>query len=760
MRTVNNFVPLCGLKYRSMKHPQRPRYSFLDLLLALAGAAVLGAQAPEPTPAPTFKVSVNYVDVDVTVTDAQGAFVRDLTRDDFELLEDGKPQKIDAFSLVELPMARSGGVRFSGRPVAADARSNRDVASGRVYLIVLDDLDVSPARSTQVRKSARQFIEQHFGDHDIAAVVSTSGRKQTAQEFTSDPARLLAAIDQFVGQRLQSAEAQRIDNYYQAQLLSGLDENTQTGRDPQDETTVPNLITRTQSFDPSSLEREQRATGVLNTMRNLAEYLEGVRGRRKALLLFSEGLDYPMADVFSSPGATDITRATQDALNAAARANVNFYTIDPRGLIGMTSDLLETMRTGAPNYAGTDPTKPAGTPYSGVQALMNEMRVTQDSLRTLADGSGGFAAVDTNSVTGVFDRIVQTNSHYYLLGYTPPAHPRDGRFHRIDVRVKRPGLKAVARRGYPSPSGRTPEERRREEANRRALDSRKGGSADTSAELRSALNSPVQQAGLTLSVHASSFRNTPKEASVALTVELQGDALAFAQQPNGLFADAPEISFFALNEDGKAQRGTRSALNMAIRPETYQRVKALGLRLNARTAFAPGRYQLRVGARDPLGGKSGTVFYDLIVPDFTKDPLMLSGMMLSSSAAVNVLTPQRDEMSEKLLGAPATSRREFAQNETLSMLTEIYDNLPPQPPRQVDVRVRLMSEAGQDLFSARDSLSNGAGGANSWSAFGYTKQIPLTNVPPGRYLLRLEADHTSGGNPAAAETVIVVTRGN
>ena len=204
-------------------------------------------------------------------------------------------------------------------------------------------------------------------------------------------------------------------------------------------TTVPNLLTRMQSFDPSNLERGQRAVGVLQTMRSLAEFLEGVRGRRKALLWFSEGIDYPMAEVFSSQSGNEILQATRDAVNAAARANVNVFALDPRGLIGMTTDFIDATRSGPPDYAGTDPTKPAGTPFTGVQALLSEMRLTQDSLRTLADGTGGFAAVDTNSFADAFDRIIEANSRYYLLGYTPPTHPRDGRFHRIDVSVKRSG---------------------------------------------------------------------------------------------------------------------------------------------------------------------------------------------------------------------------------------------------------------------------------------------------------------------------------
>ena len=243
-------------------------------------------------------------------------------------------------------------------------------------------------------------------------------------------------------------------------------------------------MVRNQSFDPSNLERGQRAVGVLNTLESLSEYLEGVRGRRKALLWFSEGIDYPMAETFSSQSGNEIITATRNVVNAAARANVNIYALDPRGLIGMTTDFVENMRAGAPDRMGTDPTRPVGTPFSGTQALIGEMRLTQDSLRTLSESTGGFAAVDTNSFVEAYERINDANSRYYLLGYTPPQHPRDGRFHRIEVRIKRPGLTAVARRGYPSSSGPTREERRAEALNRWARDRRAGGENDTTPELR------------------------------------------------------------------------------------------------------------------------------------------------------------------------------------------------------------------------------------------------------------------------------------
>ena len=725
--------------------------------IALLAATGIGLTA-QTQQQPTFKVSVNVVDVDVTVKDQQGNFVTGLTADDFEVFEDGKPQTIQTFSYIELPMQRRTSFTFEGRPVAADVRSNRDVESGRVYIIVLDDLNVAPIRTAIVRRRAREFVEQHFGPRDLAAVVVTSGRSDAAQEFTNDPALLLRAVDHFFGQRLQPAEMQRIDDYYTNQLLAGANETVRRDNDPAQETTVLNPITRNQSFDPSNLERGQRAVGVLNTIESLSEFLEGVRGRRKALLWFSEGIDYPMSEAFSSQSGNEILRATRDAVNAAARANVNVYALDPRGLIGMTADLIDSMKSGAPDAMGTDPSKPVGTPFSGTQALLSDMRLTQDSLRTLAEGTGGFAATDINSFAEAFERITDANSRYYLLGYSPPAHPRDGRFHRIEVRMKRPGLTVVARRGYPSPSGKTATERKQDALERWARDRRAGGANDTSPELRAALNSAVQQPGLTLSVHAAPFKGAAKEASIALSIELDGSQLELAQQPNGLFADTLEVSFFALNEDSRAQRGTRAALNLAVRPETYQRVKAQGVRLNSRASMPPGRYQLRVGARNPVSGKTGTVFYDIAVPDFTREPLMMGGLLVAAlSSGAEVLTPQRDPTAEKLLGAPVTPRRSFDRSDSLAWSTEIYDNVPKQP-RQFDVSARLIDESGREVFVSRETLRNGEGGAPKWQTFGYTGRIPLKDVPTGRYLLRVEAIDRSAASrqPVTAQTVMTV----
>jgi VWFA-related protein len=722
----------------------------LTRVLALAGAVALlaayarmNAQGP---PSVTFQVDVSYVDVDAVVTDESGNFVPGLTRDDFEIFEDGKPQKIELFSYVELPeepLDRFAGVK---RPVRSDARSNRLPFDGRVYVLVLDDLDVSPMRTALVKRSARQFVDEYLGDNDLAAVVYTSGRTDATQDFTNDRGLLVAAIDKFVGRRLQSAAVEALERHYQRELTKGLgDRDDELAPDP-----GAAIADSSAPMDIRDTERERRSFAVLDTLKNLGEFLSGVRGRRKAVLLFSEGLEMPMREIYGIHTATDVVGAIKDAITAAARSNVNFFSIDPRGLIGLTSEFIELSGSGAPNVA----TGVFGS-LSAQQGLLSEMRVSQDSLRTLAEETGGFAAVNSNDFGSAFRRIVNANSRYYVLGYYPPEAARDGRFHRIEVRVKRPGLRVSARRGYASPRGRTSAERRRDEDARRAREARRGAVNNTSPELREALNAPLQQSGLAFTVQAAPFKHTQREASVALAIEFDGAAFPFTPPDSaGRVTNELELALFGINQEGKAQRTTRSQLTLTLRPDSFNRVRSGGLRVNPRLALAPGRYQIRVGARESVGRGAGTVFYDLHVPDFRKERLMLSGLLITAASAQGAMTAMPDTAAPALLPGPAVSRRTFARNDTLTVFAEIYDNISGTQPRQIDTSVALVHEGGQEIFNARDTVENPSTGR--WTTYGLTRNIPLKNVAPGRYLLKVEAKERGDSGADVRETLITV----
>jgi VWFA-related protein len=732
------------------------------LCAATLQTPTLRAQDKPAPPDVTFQVEVNYVDVDVVVTDEKGNLVSDLKREDFEVFEDGKPQKIDTFAYVEIPIQQSNAFVLDGRTVPGDSKSNRQPFAGRLYVIILDDQDVAAMRTAQVKKSAKEFVDKYMGANDIAAVIHTSGRTDAAQEFTNNKLLLHAAIDKFVGRRMRSLTIERLDAYYQS--LSAVQNDQGTENEPA-QSTDPGGYSR---LEPSDLERGFRAVGVLDTLKNTAEFLASVRGRRKAVLFFSEGIDYPIYDSFGGQNATDVIRATQDAISMAARANVNYYTIDPRGLVGMTNEWIEMAGSGAPALAGMPDVRQPGTntPITGgvfnaQTELMNELMLSQGSLRELAEQTGGIASVNTNSLTNTFNQIVQANSRYYVLGYYPPTHPRDGRFHRIEVRVKRPGLRVAARKGYGSPRGRNAEERKRDEEVRRAREAKRPNADKTTAELRGILTSPLQQSGLNFSVHAAPFKNTQREASVALAIEIDGDRLPYsAPNEKGLVANKIELSFYGVNDLGKALGGTRTELDLTLRPETRERVKSNGVRINPRISLPPGRYHLRIGAREALGGLTGSVFYDLEVPDFRKEKLMMGGLLVASNLAQQTPSIQPDKVLEKVMPAPATSRREFSQRDLIAVYTEIYDNMGSAQARHVDIAVRIVSENGTEAFAIRDVLENGGVAPKKpWEIYGYSKEIALKNIAPGRYALRVEAQVRGNGNdakPVARETLITV----
>ena len=136
--------------------------------------------------------------MDVRVVDAEGRFVRDLTKDDFQVEEDGQPQAISTFELVDIPFESSEGPTFAGKPIDLDVATNED-SEGRLYMIVLDDLGMHPLRSGTVRALGREFIETRVSPRDRVALTTTSGRKDMTLEFTNDRARVLETIDKFQG---------------------------------------------------------------------------------------------------------------------------------------------------------------------------------------------------------------------------------------------------------------------------------------------------------------------------------------------------------------------------------------------------------------------------------------------------------------------------------------------------------------------------------------------------------------------------------
>ena len=681
--------------------------------LLLAGAPAGQQPAPQqpPTGAPpplTFKVDVNYVEIDAQVTDAQGNFVRNLTKDDFQIVENGKPQTLTVFSTVDIPVEHVDPPLFAKTAIPPDVSTNVRPFEGRLFVIVVDDLHTAPSRTARVRAAARLFISRYVGANDLVAVVNTSGFGSGVQDFTSNRALALRAVDTAIGQKADSATSAALDDYYR---------NNSGGM----------VGDSTASADSNELERYTKARNALGTMKALANYLDGIHGRRKAVVFFSEGIDYDTTNPFAGKYAREVQDSMQETIAAATRGNVSIYSVDPRGVTSGTEDLIQIQSFPQDNSIGST-------------QLMEEMRVQHDNLRVLSDQTGGFAVLNQNDFTNAFGRILDDNSSYYVLGYYPANENRDGKFRNVQIKVLKPGLRVRARKGYYAPKGKAAPT--------------KPSEGKGSPELREAMESPVGVSGLTVHAFAAPLRGAAPKDAVAIALEIDGTRLPFKQSPEGLFTDDLEISMYAADQKGKIQDGAQDVLNLRLKPATHEVVSKGRFRVVRKLQIPPGKYSVRVGARETNGGLLGTVFFDFEAPDFSKGPLTMSGIVITSASGTRVPTASADPSGNEfkdVLPGPPTAMRDFPSNDQLAIFAEVYDNL-PKTPHRVAISASVLADDGKVVFSRADERSSDEL-KGSVGGYGFTANIPLSGLGPGRYVLRVEAKSLLGKGESVSRDV-------
>jgi len=688
------------------------RQWLVTVLAICAGSALLAQQGSSPPPV-IFRAEVNYVELDAIVTDAQGNVVPNLSEADFEVLEDGKPQKISTFSHIDLPIEKAERPLFASAPIEPDVQVNRAV-EGRIYLIVLDDLNTAVARTPQVKRTVRQFVETAMGVNDVAAVVYT-GRNDASQDFTNNPRLLLAAVDKFMGRKLPSATLNKLDSARvdptSGQMVAGPDIDQE--------------------------ERSYRARAVMGSIRKLSEFMAGVRGRRKAMLWFGEGIDYDITQILDSNGtlgnvgsaagvvrpsaaSTIVLEDIRNAIAAAQRSNVAIYTIDPRGLFNAGDDLIEA--------GGT--TSDLGIPTA---ALQEEARNAQENLRQVAVDTGGFSVLNTNQFANAFDRIIRENSSYYLFGYYSTNDKRDGRFRKVQVRVKRPGVTVRSRTGYIAPTG-------------KAQPPPVANPDGPPTVVADALSSPLPVAGVPMRVYAGSFKGAAPNAAVAIALEIDGSHFDFVNR-NGAWVEQVDVLTSAMNAAGKSFPGERQKLTLTLKPDTYERVITNGLRVVTQMDLPPGRYQLRVAAGN--ANRAGSVLYDLEVPDFSKGAIALSGVALTSMQAANDMGTVRPKnpLGDYLPGPPIATR-DFREGDTLTIFAEVYENARSAQVHQVAIKTELRTDEGRVVANTSESRSSSELQGKS-GGYGFTSDLPLKGIAPGLYVLHVEAQSQIEGSPTA-----------
>jgi VWFA-related protein len=374
------------------------RFLSLVLALCLAGSIPAGhAQRPDvilSDPQPMFHAAVDLVRIDVSVLDQDRLPVRGLTAADFTVLEDGKVQPIVAFDAVDLPDWSQAGAPWmrdvAPDPIDPNVITNR-FAAQRVIVIILKDVLVplDPWATRTTKQIARDIID-HMGPEDAAAVVYTF-KRNNGQEFTTDRARLLAAVDRF--------SVSFGDQLLTLNPFSASERGRQSDR-------FANANDRKPGPAPEVCPKDECVTMAL---RNASEILRGWPGGRKTVVLVS-----PFMHTVTMESRGSLTDDLRQTYAAMQEANVNVYQFDPRG-------------------------------------LMVAPAVHSDEFGTFADETGGRAITNTNTPWTLVPQMFRENGSYYLLGFRSTDTSAEGRFHRLTVRVARPEVEVRARAGYYGP---------------------------------------------------------------------------------------------------------------------------------------------------------------------------------------------------------------------------------------------------------------------------------------------------------------------
>jgi VWFA-related protein len=658
------------------------------LVAIVATASLLQGQNP---PQPTFRVRVDAVEIDASVTDARGNPVANLTADDFEILEDRRPQVITSFSLVNIPVERVERPLFSGQPIEPDVISNQN-GEGRLYVFVLDE--VSPEQALRTRRFLRRFIEQYFGANDVAAV-SFLGRARAAnaQGLTSNARLLLESIDTFTG---------------------GFPRDT-APIDP-----ASGGVTGQNQLSGPANEAMHLERNAMAALRSIAEAVAAIKGRRKMLLLFSDNLSVNMQRVIDYSGGT-LSLAEEDAhkaITAATRSNVTIYSIDPRGL---SVD------------GGLGESETAPTIATDIDHRMN--------MAALARVTGGFALTNTSGFDQAFARIVSENSSYYVLGYSSTNDRRDGRYRRLEVRVKRPGLQVRARGGYLAPMG------------RERLPVEPPARTPLNAAVTNAVRSPVATPGLPLRVFAAPYKSAQGEASIALALEMDGSAFNLVER-NGLMVGGIEVSYLATDGQNKIHPGEFHIADLSLKPDAYERLRQNGLRVLSEMRLPRGRFQIRVAVGD-RSGKSGSVVYDVEVPDFERAPLTMSGVSLTSKALSDVTTMRPKDPLKGVLPGPITAAREFPRGDVVTLFTEVYENA-AKATHAIELTAELRAEGGRASGRVSEQRSSTELQGKS-GGYGFTPSLSL-DVAPGRYVIHVEGRSSAGDRRSVSRDILIRVR--
>jgi VWFA-related protein len=598
------------------------------------------------------RISAQLVQIDVIVTDKAGKAVAGLKREDFELYDNNKLQDISHFAY-ETTRARSVGDDIEETRALPRAITAGEVK--RVLAFVVDTLHMKPENVYRTRQMIVNFIDKQMEPGDLALILPTAGGSGLFQQFTSDQRLLRRAADRlrpFVFSTDTTPYRSIANPFGQSSSAAAPMGMGRGGR------AAPPRLPQTRSLGASAdplEEADVRAT--LGTLNNLINSMKQLPGRKLALFV-SEGLR-----IFQTETSQDLRQTT----DLAARADVVFYTIDPRGL-----DPLNI--TAADDVGDQDP----GDFLSNKRDDFHE---SQDSLNAIALDTGGKFFRDNNDIKRGLSNMLDENSGYYLLGFQPDGSKWDGKYHKLKVAVHgRPDLTVAFRKGYLAQ-----DDKPRHKEN---LDPK-------IAENVAAISSPLVRRDIDLQLTPFYSDDSKHEPVIATLLHIDASQLHFSQE-DGRYKSKLNLIGFVLDSSGKTVDGFSDELNINLLPQHYEQSLKTGFLATRYLTVKPGVYQMRVLVRESETGKLGTANNYIEVPNLKSDRLALSSIFTSAPK------DQEGRVSESAGRGATLSQRRFKRGSQMEYMFMIYNAASEgkDSQTQLEMRSRIM-QGGRAVFSGQ-----------------------------------------------------------
>ncbi len=535
----------------------------------------------------TFKVRVNLVLVRVVVRDASGKVVSGLKKEDFQLLDNRKPQAISSFS-VETPETHTASAVAS--PEAARYSSSADPIAGKAVVLpqrfvsmVFDDVHLSMDDATFVRDSATRFFGS-LASSDRVSINTTSG--QFAREFTDDHDALKKALYGIISRPLGASSFHECPDvgYYQADLIV----NKSDGQA---------LAVATEEAVHCAFNGDEGMTLQAQNLARVAAFRAVSAGDASSQYAYRhlEDIVRRLASmpgqrvlVFVSPGflQTTIQSEASELVDRATRSNIVINTIDARGLY--VPDVMGDISSPA-----RDTVKTAGYKTSYRVAAQSAQ---EDVMAQLADGTGGTFFHNRNDVDEAMRQAGAAPALSYLLGFSPQNLKIDGRYHALKVSLaNKEKFKIQARHGYFAP--------------RSIADPAEA----TKEEIREALFSQEEIRDLPVELQTQFFKKDLAEARLAVLTHLDVKGIRF-KKAEGRNNDKLTIVTGIFDENGNYITGGEKIIEMKLRDATYDRLSRSGFTVKSSFDIKPGTYLVRLVVRDNEGAQMAARNGAVVIP--------------------------------------------------------------------------------------------------------------------------------------------------